>query len=75
MIGLGLGILWIGYTMFAVGRVNSKGFQIGFSDMVLPSKRGNTLGTIKAAQGGLNQSLLGQGTLNYLNQPGTKPAA
>lgn len=39
MVGIGLGVLWIGYTAFAFGRALTKGAQVTFTDMVLPSHR------------------------------------
>ena len=73
MIGLGLGILWVGYTAFAIGRVNAKGIQVSFSDMVMPKNRNNGVIAVKAAALGLEQkqlSNLGSGTTAVLARPG-----
>lgn len=39
MTGIGLAVLWIGYTAFAYGHAITKGAQVSFTDMVLPSHR------------------------------------
>lgn len=73
MIGLGLGILWVGYTAFAVGRVYAKGVPITFSAMVLPKNRAQAVALVRAGDLGLNTSILGNATLQYLQNPGAKP--
>lgn len=50
MVGIGLGVLWIGYTAFAYGNAIRKGAAVSFSDMVLPSHRSHALGLIANAQ-------------------------
>lgn len=48
MIGIGLGILWVGYTALATGRAYAKGIPVTFSDMVLPKYRSATIAMLKA---------------------------
>ena len=50
MTGLGLGVLWIGYTAFAYGHALTKGAKVTFSDMVLPTHRAYAVEQIKHAQ-------------------------
>jgi len=67
--GIGLGVLWIGYTAFAFGHALTKGANVTFSDMVLPSHRSYALEQIKHAQlptapqpgvaGSITQDILG----------------
>jgi len=47
--GIGLGILWIGYTAFAYGHALVKGANVTFSDMVLPSHRTYALAALASA--------------------------
>lgn len=69
MTGLGLAVLWIGYTSFAYGHALTKGANVTFTDMVLPSHRAYALEQIKhaqlpqQAQAPLNASPTGQGGL------------
>lgn len=75
MIGLGLGILWLGYTAFAVGRVYAKGTPVKFSDMVLPKNRANGVVAVKTSSAGIAPGgtvQLGPGSTQYLAQPGTQ---
>jgi len=49
--GIGLGILWIGYTAFAYGHALIRGSNVTFSDMVLPSHRVYALGQLATPSG------------------------
>lgn len=49
MTGIGLAVLWTGYTSFAYGRALVKGANVTFSDMVLPSHRTYALTALSAA--------------------------
>lgn len=74
MIGIGLGILWLGYAAFATGYAAAKGIPfVTFSDMVLPKNRANTLAILKAgkAGAGIGTSQLGSGPgiTDFLNSP------
>lgn len=51
MTGIGLAVLWIGYTSFAYGHALTKGANVSFSDLVLPSHRNYALGALLAAGG------------------------
>lgn len=49
MTGLGLLVLWLGYTGVAYGNAIRKGAPVSFSDMVLPSHRAYALGLLANA--------------------------
>lgn len=51
MTGIGLSVLWIGYTAFAYGHALVKGANVTFSDMVLPSHRNYALSQLLNAGG------------------------
>ena len=77
MTGIGLAVLWIGYTSFAYGHALTKGANVTFSDMVLPSHRQYAIAEIRNAQlpkssPGVASGFL-NGILNFFTQ--TTPQA
>ena len=57
MTGIGLAVLWIGYAAFAYGHALTKGANVTFSDMVLPSHRSYAYTAILAVgSGGLTKT-------------------
>ena len=60
MLGIGIGILWLGYTGLTTGRAYAKGIPVTFSDMVRPKYRTATIAMLK--QGGAAGTTQGAGS-------------